>query len=54
MQVLRSIYASHPYEEPVVFVETCVRTLHIRGVDEDNPNRFWNNEAEDWVPEEHR
>lgn len=54
VQVLRSIYSSHPYEEPVVFVETCVRTLHIRGVDEDNPNRFWNNEAEDWVPEEHR
>ena len=53
VQVLKRIYSSHPYEEPVVFVEQCVRTLHIRGMDEDNPNRFWNNEAEDWVPEEH-
>jgi hypothetical protein len=52
--VLQSIYFSHPYEEPVIFVQPCVRTLHIRGTDEDNPNRFWNNEADDWVPEEHR
>lgn len=54
VQILKAIYASHPYEEPVVFVQPCVRTLHIRGLDEDNPNRFWNNEAADWVPEEHR
>lgn len=54
VQVLKRIYSSHPYEEPVVFVEPCVRTLHIRGMDEDNSNRFWNNEAEEWVPEEHR
>lgn len=54
VQVLKSIYASHPYEEPVVFVNPCVRTLHIRGMDEDNPNRFWNGDAEDWVPEAHR
>lgn len=54
VQALKRIYSSHPYEEPVVFVQPCVRTLHIRGLDEDNPNRFWNNEAEDWVPEEHR
>lgn len=54
VQVLKSIYASHPYEEPVVFVAPCVRTLHIRGLDEDNPNRFWNSDAEDWVPEAHR
>ncbi|MBT8416773.1 MAG: hypothetical protein KJO42_04970 [Silicimonas sp.] len=52
--VLRAIYSAHPYEEPVIFVEPCVRTLHIRGMDEDNPNRFWNNEAKDWVPDEHR
>jgi len=54
VQVLKTIYASHPYEEPVVFVAPCVRTLHIRGTDEDNPNRFWNSKAEDWVPDEHR
>ena len=54
VQTLINIYSSHPYEEPVIFVESCVRTLHIRGTDEDNPSRFWNNEAEDWVPEEHR
>ena len=53
-RVLTAIYYSHPYEEPVVFVEPCVRTLHIRGMDEDNPNRFWNGDAEDWVPSEHR
>ncbi len=54
VQVLKAVYASHPYEEPVVFVQPTIRTLHIRGLDEDNPNRFWNNKAEDWVPEEHR
>ena len=54
VQVLKNIYSSHPYEEPVIFVKSCLRTLHIRGLDEDNPNRFWNNEAEEWVPEEHR
>ncbi len=54
VHVLKAIYASHPYEEPVVYVGQYLRTLHIRGVDEDNPNRFWNSDAEDWVPEEHR
>ncbi|WP_282153079.1 hypothetical protein [Ruegeria atlantica] len=53
VQVLRNIYSSHPYEEPVIFIEPSMRTLHIRGMDEGNPNRLWNNEAEDWVPKEH-
>lgn len=53
-RVVEAIYASHPYEEPVVFIEACLRTLHIRGLDEDNPNRFWNSAPADWVPEEHR
>ncbi|KQI70720.1 hypothetical protein AN191_16610 [Loktanella sp. 5RATIMAR09] len=53
-RVIESIYAAHPYEEPVVFVEACLRTRHIRGLDEDNPNRFWNSAPADWVPEEHR
>ena len=52
--VLKAIYSAHPYEEPVVFVVPCVRTLHVRGMDEDNPNRFWNRATEDWVPEEHQ
>lgn len=54
VRVLRSIYAAHPYEEPVIFIVPCVRTRHIRGMDEDNPNRFWNNAPEAWVPEEHQ
>jgi len=53
-RVVEAIYRAHPYEEPVVFVQACLRTLHIRGVDEDNPNRFWNSASADWVPEEHR
>jgi len=53
-RVVEAIYAAHPYEEPVVFVEACLRTMHIRGLDEDNPNRFWNAAPADWVPEEHR
>jgi hypothetical protein len=40
--VLRQIYASHPAEEPVIHLMQASRTLHIRGLDEDNPNRFWN------------
>ena len=54
IKVIESIYWAHPYEEPVVFVTPAQRTLHIRGLDEDNPNRFWNRKAENWVPEEHR
>jgi len=53
-RVVEAIYRAHPYEEPVVFVQACLRTLHIRGLDEDNPNRFWNSASADWVPEEHR
>ena len=53
-KILRAIYWAHPYEEPVILVTPTLRTLHMRGMDEDNPNRFWNNPSEDWVPEEHR
>ncbi|MGJ8572934.1 MAG: hypothetical protein ACSHXI_19795 [Hoeflea sp.] len=53
-RVIEAVYAAHPYEEPVVFVEACLRTVHIRGLDEDNPNRFWNAAPADWVPKEHR
>ena len=52
--VLNAIYRAHPYEEPVIAVEPCIRTQHIRGVDEDNPNKFWNSAPQKWVPEEHR
>jgi len=52
-RTVEEIYSAHPYEEPVVFVETCLRTRHIRGLDEDNPNRFWNSAPANWVPEEH-
>lgn len=52
--VLEAIYHIHPYEEPVVYVVPASRTLHVRGMDEDNPNRFWNREPQDWVPHEHR
>lgn len=54
VRVLTSIYWAHPYEEPVVLVTPCLRTRHIRGTDEDNPNRFWNGAVEDWVPDQHR
>ena len=54
VRVLKAIYRAHPYEEPVIAVEPCVRALHIRGLDEDNPNRFWNSSVQDWVPDEHR
>lgn len=52
--VVKTIYARHPYEEPVIYVQPCVRTLHIRGLDEDNPNRFWNRETLAWVPFAHQ
>ena len=52
--VIETIYAAHPYEEPVIFVTPCVRACHIRGLDQDNPNRFWNAAPADWVPPEHR
>lgn len=54
VNVLKAIYSAHPYEEPVIAIEPCIRALHIRGLDEDNPNRFWNGSPPDWVPDEHR
>ncbi|WP_147127170.1 hypothetical protein [Shimia ponticola] len=51
---LRAIYHAHPYEEPVIYAQPTLRSLHIRGLDEDNPNRFWNQSTPDWVPDEHR
>ncbi len=53
-RVVRAIYGTHPYEEPVVIVTPASRSRHRRGVDEDNPNRFWNSPDETWVPEAHR
>ena len=52
--LVRAIYDAHPYEEPVVQIVEAHRTRHIPGLDEDNPNRFWNREPASWVPEEHR
>lgn len=52
--VLRAIYHAHPYEEPVIQLLPAMRTRHIRGKDENNPNRFWNRGTADWVPTEHR
>ncbi|MEO0401667.1 MAG: hypothetical protein AAF214_04765 [Pseudomonadota bacterium] len=52
--VIKAIYDAHPYEEPVIFVTASTRSLHITGMDEDNPNRFWNRPTPDWVPKEHR
>ncbi|MBE1285114.1 MAG: hypothetical protein GJ676_17510 [Rhodobacteraceae bacterium] len=52
--MIRAVYNVHPYEEPVIQLIPALRTRHIPGVDEDNPNRFWNREMPDWVPEPHR
>lgn len=53
-RVIRAIYRAHPYEEPVIQVVAALRTCHIRGLDQDNPNRFWNRADADWVPRAHR
>ena len=52
--LLRAIYHAHPYEEPVIQLIPALRGRHIKGLDEDNPNRFWNRETPDWVPSAHR
>ena len=52
--VLEAVFHAHPYEEPVMLVAPAIRTLHVRGLDEDNPNRFWNRPVDGWVPEAHR
>lgn len=54
IRVLKAVYDAHPYEEPVMSLAPCIRTLHISGLDEDNPNRFWNNAPQAWVPDVHR
>lgn len=52
--VVTAIYDAHPYEEPVIDLSPAFGTRHVRGMDEDNPNRFWNSDMPDWVPSEHR
>lgn len=52
--LIEALYHTHPYEEPVIALLPATRTRHIRGQDEDNPNRFWNGPAESWVPANHR
>ncbi|MFG6565901.1 hypothetical protein ACGYLI_16920 [Sulfitobacter sp. 1A13421] len=54
MEVVQTVHDHHPYEEPVIVVRTVQRSLHRSGMDEDNPNKFWNRGPEDWVPEIHR
>lgn len=51
--ILEALYDAHPYEEPVIHVVPCLRSRHIRGMDEANPNRFWNDVPQGWVPPEH-
>ena len=56
-RILSAIYAAHPYEEPVIQLVEATRTRHVPGLDEGNPNRFWNRsdaEMPEWVPEAHR
>ena len=52
--VLAALCDTHAYEEPVIVVTQALRTLHIRGMGDENPNRFWNLPSEDWIPEVHR
>ena len=49
-QVLQAIHQAHPYEEPVVVVTEALRTMHVPGSVEDNPNKFWNRPEAGWVP----
>ncbi len=53
-RIVTAIYGVHPYEEPVIHMMPALRMRHVRGMDEDNPMRFWNSPPEDWVPEAHR
>ena len=39
-ELVAAIYQAHPYEEPVMFSQPCLRTLHIRRHDIANLNRF--------------
>jgi len=41
-RIIEAIYYAHPYEEPVIQIMPALRIRHVRGMDEDNPNRFWN------------
>lgn len=53
-KVLDALYDLHPYEEPVIYVHAVSRGRHVAGAGDDNPNRFWNRPAADWVPDAHR
>lgn len=41
-KVIAAIRYSHPYEEPVIHVETGWMSRAKPGGDESNPNRWWN------------
>ena len=48
--VVAAIYQAHPYEAPVIFAQNFFSTLHIRGAEIDNPNRFGNRQDVDLLP----
>jgi hypothetical protein len=53
-RLVEAAYHAHPYEEPVIFMTATTRMRHVPGLDEDNPNRFWNRPDADWLPKDHR
>ncbi len=53
-QVLAAIFHAHPYEEPVIRVQSARFSRHLPGTGGDSPHKFWNQSDLDWVPPAHR
>ncbi len=40
-QVIEAIFSTHPYEEPVIYIQETLSTRFKYGSGKDNPNKWW-------------
>lgn len=47
--VVEAVFCSHPYEEPVIQIQPILSTRLRAGAQKDNPKKWWNRSALQWV-----
>lgn len=47
--VIEAVFDAHPYEEPVIQIQSILSTRLRPGAQKDNPRKWWNRSALQWV-----
>ena len=47
--VVEALFCAHPYEEPVIQIQPILSTRLRAGAQKDNPQKWWNRSALQWV-----